>query len=177
MINVIISNSSPLIIISKAGQLGLLKTLYKRILIPKGVYVEVVERGKEKREQDAYLIDKAINEGWIKVENLTKKEIQSSVELHKKFGISNGEGEAIILAQRYKKCTLILDDKEAREVAKARNIMLSDTLIIPLETLASKKIDYENFKRIFEKIVSLMKPKSDKMLKILEEAEKWKKQN
>lgn len=173
----IISNSSPLIVIGKTGQLQLLKLIYKQILIPKEVYVEVVERGKEKKEQDAYLIEEAITEGWIKVENLTKKEIQSSMELHKKFGISNGEGEAIILAQRYKRCTLILDDIEAREIAKARNIVLSDTLIIPLEALANKKINYENFKRIFEKIVGFMKPKSDKILKILEEAEKWKKQN
>lgn len=177
MIILIISNSSPLIIICKAGQLKLLKALYKRILIPQEVYVEVVERGKVKKEQDASLIGEAIHEGWIRVENLSKKEISSSMELHKKFGISKGESEAIILAQRYKKCTLILDDIEAREIAKARNITLSDTLIIPLEALANEKIEYGNFKKIFEKIVNLMKPKSDKMLKILEEAEKWKRQS
>jgi len=173
----IISNSSPLIIIGKAGQLQLLKKIYKQILIPKEVYIEVVEKGKEKKERDAFLTDEAINEGWIKVENLTKKEIQNAIELHKKFNISKGESEAIILAQRYKKCTLILDDIEAREIAKARNIMLSDTLIMPLEALVNKKINYENFKKIFEKIVGFMKPKSDKILKILEEAEKWKRQN
>lgn len=174
MINVIVSNSSPLIVIGKTGQLQLLKKLYKQILIPKEVYVEVVERGKEKKEQDAFLIDKAIHEGWIKVENLSKKEIQSSMELHKKFSISKGESEAIILAQRYKKCTLILDDLEAREIAKAENITLSDTLIVPLEALAGGKVSYEEFKKIFGKVIDVMKPKSDKIFKILEEAEKWK---
>ena len=170
----IISNSSPLIVIGKTGQLQLLKKLYKQILIPKDVYAEVVERGKEKKERDAFLTDEAINEGWIKVENLTKKEIQSSIELHKKFSISKGESEAIILAQRYGKCTLILDDMEAREIAKAKGIALSDTLIVPWEALASGKISHEEFKKNFEKIVDFMKPKSNKILKILEEAEKWK---
>ena len=177
MINLIISNSSPLIIIGKISELELLKILYKQINIPKEVYVEVVERGKEKKELDAFLIEEAVNDGWIKVEDLTKKEIQSTVELHKKFDLSKGESEAIILAQRYKKCTLILDDLEAREVAKARNITLSDTLLIPLEALASRKINYDDFKKVFEKIIDFMKPKSDKIFKIMEEAEKWKRQS
>jgi len=173
----IISNSSPLIIMGKAGQLQLLKKIYKQILIPKEVYTEVVERGKEKKEQDAFLTDEAINEGWIKVENLSKKEIQDVAELHKKFNISKGECEAIILAQRHKNCTLILDDIEAREIAKAKGIALSDTLIVPLEALAAGMISYEEFKKNFEKIIDFMKPKSNKILKILEEAEKWKRQN
>ena len=177
VINLIISNSSPLIIIGKIRELELLKKLYKQIKIPKEVYIEVVEKGKEKREFDAYLIEEAINEGWIKVEYLTKKEIKNAKELHKRFQLSEGESEAIILAQRYKKSTLILDDLEAREIAKARGIMLSDALIIPLEALVSKKINYDDFKKVFEKIIDFMKPKSDKVFKILEEAEKWRKQN
>ena len=151
--------------------------LYKQISITQEVYVEVVERGKEKKELDAFLIEEAISERWIKVENLTKNEIKNANELHKKFGLSIGESEAIILAQRYKKYTLMLDDLEAREIAKARGIPLSDTLIVPLEALASGKIGYEEFKKKFEKIIDIMKPKPDKIFKILEEAEKWKRQN
>ena len=100
-----------------------------------------------------------------------------AAEMHKKFSISKGESEAIILAQRYKKSTLILDDIEAREIAKAKGIALSDTLIGPLEALASGKTSYEEFKKNFEKIIGFMKPKADKIFKILEEAEKWKGQN
>ena len=171
MINLIISNSSPLIIIGKIRELELLKKLYKHVKIPKEVYIEVVEKGKEKREFDAFLIEEAINEGWIDVEDLTKKEIKNAKELHKRFQLSEGESEAIILSERYKNSILILDDIEAREIAKARNIKLSDTLIIPLEALVRKKIDYNDFKKVFEKIIDFMKPKSDKVFKILEEAE------
>ena len=173
----IVSNSSPLIIIGKINELDLLKALYKQITMPNEVYIEVVEIGKEKNEADAFLIEEAINDGWIKVENLNKKELENAKELHKRFRLSKGESEAIILAARHKNCTLILDDLEAREIAKARNMMLSDTLIIPLEALASGKTGYSDFKKVFEKIIEIMKPKSDKVFKILEEAEKWKKQD
>lgn len=173
----IVSNSSPLIIIAKIREIELLKVLYKQIRIPKEVYVEVVERGKQKKETDATLVEEAIKEGWIKVEELTKKEIKEANELNKKFELSKGESEAIILTERYKNCTLILDDLEAREIAKARGLAISDTLIIPLEALVTKKIEYSDFKKVFEKVIDFMKPKSDKVLKILEEAEKWKKQN
>ena len=173
----IVCNSSPLIIIGKIKELVLLKKLYKQIIIPKQVYIEVVEKGKEKKEFDAYLVENAINEGWIKVEDLTKKEIKKARYLHKKFKLSKGESEAIALAQSYKNRVLLLDGVEAREIAKAKNIILSDTLTIPLEALVSKKINYEDFRKIFEKTIDFMKPKSDKVLKILEEAEKWKGQN
>lgn len=175
--NLIITNSSPLIIFGKIRELELLRTIYKKIKIPKEVYIEVVVKGKEKKEFDAFLVENAIKERWIEVEELTKDELKSLEELHKTFELSKGESEAIILAQRYKNCVLILDDLEAREIAKARDIILSDTLIMPLEALVNKKIDYKSFKEIFEKLIDFMKPKSDKVLKILTEAEKWKRQN
>ena len=173
----IISNSSPLIVIGKIEELKLLRVLYKEVKIPKAVYAEVVEKGKEKNEIDAFLVEEAINERWIKVEDLTSREIKDAEQLHEKFGLSKGEGEAIILTQRFKQSTLLLDDSDARKIAKARGIKLSDTLIVPLEALVRKEISYSEFKQIFSKIIEFMKPKSGKVFKILEEAEKWRKQN
>ncbi len=41
----IVSNSSPLINLSKTGQLALLKPLYGKILIPRAVYQELIDQG------------------------------------------------------------------------------------------------------------------------------------
>jgi len=41
----VVSNSGPLINLAKVGQFSLLKDLFQRVLIPKGVFEEVVVRG------------------------------------------------------------------------------------------------------------------------------------
>ena len=49
---IIVSNSSPLIFLSAAGFLDLLKEEFKEIIIPRGVYEEVVVKGKGKKGSD-----------------------------------------------------------------------------------------------------------------------------
>ena len=61
----IVSNSSPLIYLSKIGRLNLLKSVYTEILIPKGVYKETVTDAIGKPGVSE--IQKAISEKWIKL--------------------------------------------------------------------------------------------------------------
>ena len=60
----IISNASPLIALSNIGQVELLKKLFRKIIIPKAVYQEVVKEGKGK--PGAVEVKKAVNK-WIEV--------------------------------------------------------------------------------------------------------------
>ena len=57
----IITDSSPLIFLSKIGKLYLLKELFDEILIPSSVFNETVTIGKEKMLEDAFLIENFIN--------------------------------------------------------------------------------------------------------------------
>ena len=50
---VVVSNASPLIIMSKLGQLTLLPQLYDQVLIPQAVYEEVVVVGLRDGHTDA----------------------------------------------------------------------------------------------------------------------------
>ena len=52
----IVSNAGPLIHLTKIGRLNLLKELFKSVVIPKTVKIEVIERGKERGAPDAFLI-------------------------------------------------------------------------------------------------------------------------
>jgi len=60
-----VSNSGPLIHLAKAGLLHLIK-LYD-VVIPQEVKHEVVDVGKAKGYSDAFFIEKAVKEGWIKI--------------------------------------------------------------------------------------------------------------
>ncbi len=61
--------------------MNLLKKVFGQIFIPEEVKVEVVDRGKDLGERDAYLIEEAINDGWIKVLKSEILEIPIKLEL------------------------------------------------------------------------------------------------
>lgn len=63
----IVSNATPLIYLAKIGRLGLPKDLFGEVIIPKEVKEEVVDQGKRLGKADAYLVEKVIADGWIKV--------------------------------------------------------------------------------------------------------------
>ena len=64
----IVSNSSPLIYFSRIGKLTFLREVYDELLIPQGVYKELVEEGTGLYGVNA--IKKAISQGWIKTESV-----------------------------------------------------------------------------------------------------------
>lgn len=83
--------------------------------IPEGVRAEVVDRGMQIRKPDAFILDKYIKNGKIKVrkiENVNLFEILSKNPL-----IHEADAEAICLAEE-RGSVLVLDDLKAIEVAK-----------------------------------------------------------
>ena len=58
----VVSDSSPLIALSKINKLHILKDMFNEVLIPKSVWIEVVEKGKGK-----YGSEEVKNAKWIKV--------------------------------------------------------------------------------------------------------------
>jgi len=66
----VISNSSPLIHLSKMGYLGLLKDYFQRIVIPETVYKECIVEGKNREEVK---ILKEAN--WIEVRQTKDKKL------------------------------------------------------------------------------------------------------
>jgi len=63
----VISNASPLIALSNISRLKFLKELFHRVIIPKAVYTEVVEEGRDK--PGAVEVKKAIDK-WIEVKEV-----------------------------------------------------------------------------------------------------------
>ena len=82
----VVSNSTPLIYLAKIGKLDLLKVLFGEILIPKEVWAEVVEKGKSLGQKDAYAVENAVAQGWIKV--VAADPFEMPIELDKARGRS-----------------------------------------------------------------------------------------
>jgi predicted nucleic acid-binding protein len=99
--NVIISDTSCLIVLSNIGQLELLKKLFGRVTITPEVFEEFTIKYKDKMPE------------WIDVKEAKNKE--KVIELNTKLGL--GESSSIVLASETPGSLVIIDEKKAREYA------------------------------------------------------------
>ena len=108
----IVSNATPLIYLAKSDKLILLQTIVKEVFIPEAVFREIVVEGIRTQEKDAYRVDKAINQGWLKV-----KEVKNVISFQ--FPLHAGEIEVLSLAKEKKIKTVLIDDAKARSAARS----------------------------------------------------------
>jgi predicted nucleic acid-binding protein len=113
----IVSNAGPLIHLARIGRLNLLKKLFKSVVIPKTVKIEVIDKGKEKGAADAFLIESEVGQ-WIIVEEDINGKVK---EIARRAGIEIGEAIAIMLA-REKELPVLIDDSAARRFANGMGL-------------------------------------------------------
>ena len=156
----VICDAAVLIGLAKIGKLNLLEKLYEKIYIPRGVYNEVVVRGRSR--PGAEEIDQAKWVGRIKVKDWTAVNLLVS-----EFG--QGESEVLVLGKELKADWLILDDARARTAAISagyRVIGLAGILL-----LAKQRNLIEDIKPLFNELVDKNFRLSDKIMEmILEKA-------
>jgi predicted nucleic acid-binding protein len=147
----VVSNTSPLLYLAKLGKLDLLKKLFDKIIIPETVYEEVVLKGKERGFIDAVVIDKAINDGWIEVRQVTfDKKIESySSE------VDAGELAVIQLAKKLNSALTLIDDAPARIIAEGLGLKVKGTLHVLLKAYSKKLIKREEIKKLLSRLISL----------------------
>jgi hypothetical protein len=141
----IVSDSSPLIWLSKVHRLELLRKLFGEVLIPAAVRIEVTSGNSA----DALLIREAFKDGWIKAEDS-----QGGTELMEVSGIHIGEAEAIQLA-RGLGALFIVDDREASVVARVFGVRCLGTVGVLLSALASGILGLEEFVDCIDTMIEL----------------------
>jgi predicted nucleic acid-binding protein len=142
----IVSNSTVLIYLAKIGKIGLLKKLFKKILIPTEVFNEVVIKGKELQHFDALIVEKAVEEGWIEVKDITANDELES------FGIDPGEAQAISLAKTLG-VPVLLDQTHARIAARALGLKPRGTIFVLAAAMRKKLLTYEEYLDSLEGLV------------------------
>ena len=104
---IVIADASTLIGLLRIGRLSLLKKLFEEIIIPRGVYDEIVVEQKEGSDifkKSTYLIVKDV-EDRVSIDFLMSS-----------FG--KGEAEVLTLAKEKKADLILLDEKRARKTAR-----------------------------------------------------------
>jgi predicted nucleic acid-binding protein len=125
----VVSDTTPLIALSKISKLDLLEVLYGEINIPAGVFEEY-EEGKNK---DFY--KEILKLDWIKIREIkNKKELENYPELDR------GEKEAIALAEEIKGDLLIIDEVRGRKIAKSKGLKITGTVGVLLKAKKKRSI-------------------------------------
>lgn len=141
----VVINATPLIYLAKINKLSLLKEIYGQVLIPQEVKKEVVDKGKELGEADALIVEQAIKEGWIKVEETNIQKM--TMELHP------GEKAVIALAEEKKIEEVIIDEIPGRMVARIKGLKPKGTIYILLRAVKLKELSLEEFIETLEELL------------------------
>lgn len=137
-----VSNSSPLIHLSRLGKLAYARQVFSSIMIPPAVRAETIAKGRSEGYSDALSLEGLEKEGWLKTCELSPRSAGIARGLCDAVG--DGEAEAIALALQLKE-RLFMDDFKGRKAAEFFKVETTTTLGLMLELLAVRaltKIDY-----------------------------------
>ena len=113
---IIVTNSTPLISLSKIGKISLLQNIFGKVFIPDAVYNEVSVQGQGRV-------------GWNLPSYIKTKHVTNTMASRfLRAQLDYGESEAIVLAKEMNADLLILDEKKARRIAKLNGITVIGTI-------------------------------------------------
>lgn len=115
----VISNTTPLINFAAINRFDILQAIFDQIVIPQAVYDETTSSSFP----DSQVVLQAISSGWLQV---IAREISLTLD--------EGEREAIALAIETGEQRILLDEREARQVAQSLGLQVIGILGILLLT-------------------------------------------
>jgi predicted nucleic acid-binding protein len=141
-LRIVVSDAGPLIHLAQIGQLQLLKYLFKHVSITVKVKIETVDEGINHGFVDAQIIGKAIEDGWITIEHVSKDKAGSIERLVIGENISQADAETLLMAKN-KNAELLVDDKVVANLAKMYGLRIWNTWTILLESLSEGFIEVQ----------------------------------
>lgn len=126
----VVSDAGPLIALGKLGSIDLPFRLFGQILIPRAVYVEVVNRGNELGAPDAKQTELAVAHQQLAVVILADRDLPESVRLG---ALSQADQQTLALALRERADWVLIDDLLARQTAKHLGLKVKGTLGVIVE--------------------------------------------
>ncbi|MSR65960.1 MAG: DUF3368 domain-containing protein [Pedosphaera sp.] len=123
----VVSDSSPLVYLTRLGRFDLLRQLYEGVFIPMAVWREVGIEGAARPE--GANVKLAVAAGWLKVDSAISTALSEDPAF---LELGDGEREAIVLAQT-KNALLIIDETEGRAVALRLGVRHTGTIGIRVE--------------------------------------------
>jgi len=141
----VVSDTSPLIYLTRLGLFSPLRTLYDRVIVPAAVWQEITVGGKGLPESENLQL--AVTQGWIEC----KAPSSSQTILPSSSRLGQGEIEAILLATELR-AVLLNGDSDARATAEHLGVTVSETLGIL--SRAKREGHLTNLKSLLDRLLA-----------------------
>ncbi len=145
-----VSNAGPLMALGKLSLVHLLHQLYEQVLAPSAVHEEVVVRGLETRQPDAYAIQLAIARNEISVIHVDDNNLSDVVQ---SLPLGRGEKQTIHLGLQESADWTLLDDLIAREEAERLGLKVKETVGVITEAYRKGALSLQEVEIIFQAIL------------------------
>ena len=129
-----VSDAGPLIHLAQINKLHLIKKLFNRISITPEVKRETFDEGIRLGHADAKAIGKALEEGWIVVEDVPERLDLAAKKVAKDENISQTDAKTLLLA-RENAIEILVDEKILADLSKMLGLKVWNTWTILLESL------------------------------------------
>lgn len=117
---IVVSDTSPLLYLSRVGQLDLLAQLYTEVVVPRTVWAELTEA-----RPDAPGVAAVLAVTWIRIEADVQPPPEAQIIL---ADVDAGEASAIALALATHADLLLIDDAAGRRAAEELGVAVRGTL-------------------------------------------------
>ena len=142
---IVVSDTTPLITLMKAGQLQLLQILFGEVLIPNAVYQELTSNQAFQNE-----IDLIRTSNYIKIVSIQD---QDTVSLFSRAtGLDKGESEAIIYSDEHNADLLLMDEAAGRKVAMNMGLTITGSIGVLIEAYKRNALSRGEFETAIETI-------------------------
>lgn len=140
---IVISDTTPVISLLKANQLGILRELYGTVFVPEAVYRELT--GNPAYKEEAEMIRSYDFLSVMAVENTKSVNILRTVT-----GLDAGESEALIMYDEQGADLLLMDEHKGRSIAKKLRVRYIGTAGILMLAYDKGIIQSENVKNCID---------------------------
>lgn len=144
---IVISDTTPILSLLKAGKLDLLKILYQRVVVPEAVYDELTVNADYKDEKE-----KILNCSFLSVEKVSN--VESVNILRNVTGLDAGESESLILYGEKKADLLLMDERKGRGVAKKMSVQYVGTMGVLMQAFDESIVTAEEIRKILEMLLA-----------------------
>lgn len=144
---IVISDTTPILSLLKAGKLDLLKILYQRVVVPEAVYDELTANADYKDEKE-----KILNCSFLSVEKVSN--VESVNILRNVTGLDAGESESLILYGEKKADLLLMDERKGRGVAKKMSVQYVGTMGVLMQAFDESIVTAEEIRKILEMLLA-----------------------
>jgi len=135
----VVSDAGPLIHLAQINKLSLVKKLFDNVSIVPAVRRETFDEGIRLGHADAQAIGKAIEEGWIKVEDVSPNVTLAAKRLADGERIAQSDAKTLLLA-RESRAEILVDEKALSDLAKMYGLKVWNTWTILLEGVRRRLI-------------------------------------